>query len=224
MLPISAPLPKLVRLVVGALCVAVFLSALVTAAAGAFLAVNTPWILIGFELVVIVAAVIGILLALGRLPEGQGLAILCVAGTFPFAAFCSWLSLAPTHELVLNPDKPGVSLTTWAMARAGAGTLLGLIAAFAVLRRQPGRSIGYLLRAALAIAPVAILAAIMKLAPGILRSAADALPDWLGAAIAVIGALLALVLISISAHCVIRSFEAGRTDELGGAVPGQSKA
>jgi hypothetical protein len=209
---------------VGVLCAAVLLSALATTGAAVFLAANTPWILIGFEAVVIVASIIGILFALGRVPEGQGLALLCVAGTFPFAAFCTWLSLAPTHELVLNPDKPGVSLSTWAVARGGAGALLALIAAYAVLRRQPMVSIGYLIRAALAIAPVILIGGLIKLAPAVVQKVTDVLPDWLAAVIAVIAGLVALVLISVSAHCVIRSFEAGRTDELGTGQASRAKA
>jgi hypothetical protein len=209
---------------VGVLCAAVLLSALATTGTAVFLAANTPWILIGFEAVVIVASIIGILFALGRVPEGQGLALLCVAGTFPFAAFCTWLSLAPTHELVLNPDKPGVSLSTWAVARGGAGALLALIAAYAVLRRQPMVSIGYLIRAALAIAPVILIGGLIKLAPAVVQKVTDVLPDWLAAVIAVIAGLVALVLISVSAHCVIRSFEAGRTDELGNGQASQAKA
>ncbi len=208
---ITTPLPKVVRILVGVLCAAVALSALGLIAVGVFAAYATPWILIGFESVVVLSAALGLVFCFNRFQEAQGLAIVCTAGTVAFAAFCTWLSLA-NHELIIDPDKPGVSYTPVAAARIATGGLLALIAAYAVLRRNPGRSASYIVRASLALAPVVVFLVWSGLFPGSARSAAAAMPGWLLATAAFVGSIVGLTLISVGLHCIIRAFEAGRLE------------
>jgi len=212
---ITAPLPKIVRILIGVLCTAVATSAVAMIAIAAALAHSPAWILIGFEAVVVVSAVTGVLFCFNRFQEGQGLALLCTAGTFAFAAFCTWLSLA-NHELILDPSKPGISFTPVAMARVGAGVLIALVASFAVLRRDPRRSGGLLLRGFLALLPVGAILMCAVLFPATASSVMAAMPGWLRATVAFVGGIGGLTLFSVGLHCIIRAFEAGRLESPGG--------
>ncbi len=220
---ITAPLPKIVRILVGLLCVAVALSAMAMIGIGVFGAHATPWILIGFESVVVLSCAAGLLFCFNRFQEGQGLAVVCTAGTIAFSAFCTWLSLA-NHELILDPSKPGISYTPVAAARIAAGGILGLVAAYAVLRRDPRRSASYLIRAALVLAPVVAFLAWTVLLPGSARGVAGSMPGWLLATVAFVGSIVGLTLISVGLHCIIRAFEAGRLEQKDGAPSGGTVA
>ena len=219
MSPITTPLPKLVRILVGVLCVATATSALAIIVIGAALAHSPAWILIGFESVVVISAICGVLFCFNRFQEGQGLALLCTAGTVAFAAFCVWLSLA-NHELILDPSKPGVSFTPIALARIAAGVLLAIIASYAVLRRDPRRSGGLLIRGVIALIPVGAVLIVAVLFPTTARNAMSVMPGWLGATLAFVGGIVVLTLLSVGLHCIIRAFEAGRLETPDGSVTG----
>src|SRR5262249_6452882 len=136
--------PKLVRMFVGALCAVVFLSALGMMAASTLLVTKPVWVLFGFEFVIAVATVLGILFAAGKFQEGQGLALACVAGTITVGSFLGWLG-AQRHLATSHGDIP---LNGWMLGRMGAAAVIALVGAWLVLSRNP-RSKSYVLRSAL---------------------------------------------------------------------------
>src|SRR6267142_2051810 len=83
--------PKPVRLFVGVLCAVVCLSSLGMIVGAMILSPKPVWVLFGFEVVITVATVLGVLFAMGRFQDGQGLAMACVAGTIAVGSFLGWL-------------------------------------------------------------------------------------------------------------------------------------
>src|SRR3954466_11027292 len=73
--------PKPVRVMVGTLCAVICLSAIAMAAAALLVSRSPVWFLFGFEVVIAITAPMGVLFAMGRFQDGQGLALLCIAGT-----------------------------------------------------------------------------------------------------------------------------------------------
>lgn len=202
-----APVPKIVAWVVGLLSAAV----LVSAAGGGVLAVLAPrpyWAWLGFEVVVGVACVQGLLFAGGRFRDAPALALACVAGGVFLASLLGRLSvLASVSGLAKDP---------WTLGRVLAAGLVGGSAAWLVLSRNP-RSLGYLVRgvlcgvvpagaAAYALGPWRGLVPVGSLHPALV---------WGG------GLVLGIVvggLFCASVHCLIRAFEMGRPSGEGGAA------
>ncbi|QOI99745.1 MAG: hypothetical protein HRU70_04320 [Phycisphaeraceae bacterium] len=126
-------LPRFPRYLLGT---AVLISALVglSAAAVAVFAVILPpkpaFGVLGFELIALLAATLGVLLGLGRFAEGAGLGLVCVAGTVLASAGLGYVSLP---EGVLG----AVSMKGWVLSRAAAAAGLTLIAVTGVLSRNP---------------------------------------------------------------------------------------
>jgi hypothetical protein len=200
--------PKLVSLFVGIVCALVLLSSLGMIVASTVLVEPPVWVLFGFEVVVAIAMVLGILFARGKYQDGQGLALACVAGTIAVGSFLGWLGAQ--HHLTMRSGGV-VSLTGWLMARLLAAAVLGGLASLLVLSRNP-RSWSYMLKAAMAGGPLLLVMAVYALKPAALSSAMNAMPGWLAGMVGTVGAIAAVVLISASVHCLIRAFELGRTE------------
>jgi hypothetical protein len=201
------PIPGPLRAVVMAISVIVAISA----AAGAFLAVVQPslaagqrvsWTLMGFELVILIAAGIGVFAARGFYREGPALALACVAGTILLGSAMGWQGAG--RQLV------GVSLTPFLAARALASAILGAVAAWAVLSRN-GRSWRPLVLGLMCGIPVLTGCAALVV-PAIRRPLETALANspvlQLGAAL--LGYFAATVLLSACVHLIVRAFELGR--------------
>jgi hypothetical protein len=209
-LPTFPTLPKPVRIMVGAIAAALTLSALGTATLS-FLVVDKPlWLLFGFEVVIAITGVLGLMFALGRFQEGQGLALACVAGTVAVASFLGIWFVLRRNALAVNMSVRPVEMLL--LARLGAAGVLGLIGAWAVLKRN-SRSWWYLGRAAMAVAPLLAAGAVFALGRAQVSSAASALPGWVSGLIGGILAMVGMVLVCAAVHCVIRAFEMGRGDE-----------
>ena len=201
------PIPAALRAVV----LVVSLIVAVSAAAGAFFAVAQPslaagqrvsWTLMGFELVILISAGIGILAARGRYREGPALALACVAGTILLGSAMGWQGAG--RQLV------GVSLTPFLAARALASATLGAIAAWAVLSRN-GRSWRPLVLGLMCGVPVLAGSAAL-LVPAVRRPLETALatsPAFQLSA-ALVGYFAATVLLSACVHLIVRAFELGR--------------
>jgi hypothetical protein len=197
--------PQPVRLFVGILCAMVLLSAAGMIFAALILSDKPVWVLFGFEVAIAVASVLGILFSRGRFQDGQGLAMACVAGTIGVGSFLGWLG-TQHHLTTTHGDIP---LNTWLLGRLGAAAALGAVGALLVLSRNP-RSWSYLWKSALTGGPLVVLLAAYFIKRAALSSALAALPGWIAGLTAILGGLVAIVLISASVHCLIRAFELGR--------------
>jgi hypothetical protein len=174
---------------------------LVTALPGAvmgFLAGN--YFLGVLELVVILAASMGIPIGLGRFNRGPAIAVACVAGGVATPTVLSGLSqLGPLM---------GVTVRPWILARLGVCVIILACAGVVLIARRPAHSTRYLVRAVALGAPVVVFAGLWWKVPAF-RAAIDGLhPIVNGILWAVLG-LGGLVLVSVSAHCLIRAFEVG---------------
>lgn len=194
----------LIRILVGAASLAVVLSAvgvmLFCALRGSF----QPWSLYAFEGVSIVAAVFGILFALGRFHHAPALAMLCVAGPIAIGAALVYIGLQGNLEL--RGSASGWSLKPWFAGRLAAAAVLTLIGAALSLQRDRA-SYPVLVRGVVAALPVVVVAAA---AFWIRRSGGlSSMPLWLEALLAAAGAIVAGVSIAASGHFLIRAFEIG---------------
>lgn len=202
------PAPRWITLTLVATCAGVGLSAIAMIAVAAFVCLKPAWLVIGFEVVALVAAVLGLLQARARLVDAPGLALGGIALVFGPAALLAWLSVQGRFQVGGQVDS--VSITPWLAGRLVAGALVGVIGAFLVLGRNV-RSRYYLVRSALAAAPLAVGGAVGLV---VMRSGAAAglatLPGIVTGMIVTVVGLVAVILVSASLHCLIRAFEMGR--------------
>lgn len=210
------PVPRWIRTLSLVISGAVLLSAL----GAAVLALLSPaisagsqvsWPLVGFEAVVALAAVMGVLFGVGRYAQAPGLALACVAGTIFVGSGLAWQASGRT--LV------GHSLTPLLLARVGSAALLGLCACVCVLGRDPRSWRTAALGAALA-CPGSLLA--LSLASDVgrrtLEGALGRIPA-LQTTIEIAGAIVLGAMFAAGGHLLIRAFEMGRT-EAEAAPPG----
>jgi len=153
------------------------------------------------------AAVFGVLAGRGRFSDGPALAPACVGGALLTAAVVGGLE---TQVLSIDGEitafgSPGARASV--AAHAALAALFGVLAGLVILARTPARSGKYLLTGALVGSPVLGLAVAWRL--GYIAKAEQALPA-IAFQLAVLGvALVAIALVSVAAHCVIRAFEVG---------------
>ena len=202
------PAPRWISLTLAALCVGVGLSSLAMIGLAAFACLKPAWLVVGFEAVAVVAAVIGLAQSRARLIDAPGLALGGIALAFGPAAFLAWLSVQ--GRLQVGGEIDSISITPWLVGRLAAGLVVGAMAAWLVLRRNP-RSRHYLVRSAAAAAPLAVGAA---LALVVMRTGGAtplaSLPGIVTGLILTVVGLVAVILLSATLHCLIRAFEMGR--------------
>lgn len=207
------PISPSLRLVVGLLSLATMCSALALAAASVALTQKPAWMVFGFELCAVAAGWIGVQVSRRRYENGQGLALLCIAGTIGAGAFLWWFSLNPRGSFQLassGVERKSVSLTPLVYARLGIAGLLTLIASWTVLQRNT-RSWWYIGRAAMFGGPVLLAAVALKKFSGPVSSMLDVIPSAAKAGIYGIVGIAVISALSISIHCLIRAFELGQT-------------
>lgn len=126
--PLSIPVG--LRIAISILSALVIASTLATIGASIWFEGRPPWALMGFELLTIMAGAFGLATAAGKFSEGPGLALACVAGTVLTASIFGYLgATGQIGEWKLHG---------WLIARATIAGLIGLLAAWVVLRRTPG--------------------------------------------------------------------------------------
>ncbi len=193
-------LSRTARLAVAGVSLLLLLSVLGVLGAALFTSGTKPWFLIGFELVTLIAAVFGLLFGLGRLREGPAIGLTCIAGSVLTTALLGYIGA--------GKQVAGFSLLPVMGGRAVLAGVLLLIAAVAVLSRQPSRSWPDALRGViLLIVCLAGTAGLWFLIPAA-RGLGVPVPLKV-----VVGLVLALVLLGVFAagvHKVIRAFEHGR--------------
>ena len=197
------PVSKTIRVAIGLLSAAIAITSL--AAAIAALAIPTPpgWLMFGFELVVLAAAITGIYIARGRFSEGPGLALACIAGSIVACTVLGYVSI--------NRTLGQFPLDLAVLSQLAAAGFLGVLGAMVILLRNPGRSCPLLVKGLVLGLPVLALAVV------VLVPQARALLGPLGrmqgptrAIVAVVVFAAAGVLVCASVHLLIKAFEAGR--------------
>ncbi|MBX3381149.1 MAG: hypothetical protein KF805_13730 [Phycisphaeraceae bacterium] len=123
-------IPSGLRAAIAVLSALIIASSVATIGASFFAEGRPPWALMGFELLTIMAGAFGLATARGRFADGPGLALACVAGTVLAASIFGYLGT--TGQI------GDWKLHTWLIARATTAALVGLLAAWVVLRRTPG--------------------------------------------------------------------------------------
>lgn len=187
---------------------------LVSAILVAFLAVLGPlivkgtptsWFLFGFEVVVIVAAVLGFQLARGKWSHGLAIGLLSIAGTILLASAMGWQG---ANRRLL--DRPLLPLLLVRTACAG---VLALLACHAVLGRRPGAWQRALLGAAIGAPAVLLLGAMAvsrtrQVVLGVLPS-----NQGLMIIVAVCGFVVFAALLAASVHILVATFQNALDDE-----------
>ncbi len=187
---------SLFRIPVGVLCAATGLSSLVLLAIAIW---NQPtsWFLVGFEVVIAVAAAMGVLAAMGRFRDGPALTLLCIAGAVGVGSLLSYIGAGKFLA--------GQSLRPYLMLRLVDAALLALAAAVIVLARSPRLALPALAKGLLFGAVLCgIVAAAWFSRSWISSSAGPA-----RAAIFIAMGIASICLIAASGHYLIRAFAAG---------------
>ncbi len=203
--------PRFVRVLVALLSGVVLASALLGAVMAVGANARPAWTLVGFEVVIAVSCVFGLLL--GRYREAPGMALACVAGTIFAGSVLGYVSMSP-------PVLGGVGLRPFLEARVLAAGLIGAAGAYCVLSRHP-RSWRLFARGLLLGAPVVAAAAVLAI-PSLRRLLAPVMGMGLvGQMTVAVGAFLLLgALLCAAIDLVIRAFELGRPERFGASGPG----
>ncbi|MCA9300703.1 MAG: hypothetical protein KDA28_16655 [Phycisphaerales bacterium] len=196
------PLPTCIRVPALGLAIVLTLSAPVFGVLAAVLPAKPGWAMIGFEVVVLVSGVLGILLGLGRFRDGPALGLACVGGTCIVASGLAAIGV--------QRHLGTMSLDTYLGGRVLVGGAFILLGALAVLGRTP-RSRQYLGRCAVVCIPLVLVVAVLAFTPAraVLRPTTGMLE-----AIRILGLLLGgfviVAIVSIAGHLGIRAFDVAR--------------
>lgn len=202
----ATPIPAAIPAAVGLLSGLALLSALAAIPASVILPASPGWAMLGFEVVIALAAALGVLFALGRFRDAPGLAIACIAGALFVGSVLGFLGVGRTlGTLRLEP---------FLFARLALAGLLGALAVLSVLVRRPAAFKPAILGAVLAGAGLAASAFVYvahtrqwhPMRP------LDGLPEVLRVTGLLIAAILAVVAIAVGTHLVINAFERCRTE------------
>jgi hypothetical protein len=210
-------IPRFLILLVVGLSALLAASATVLGLAAVAMAEKPAWALFGFELVILVAAAMGVLFGVGRFRDAPAMALVCIAGTIFAAAILGWASVAASVGEAKTLAR--IPLTPLMASRVLAAAALAAVAAYCVLSRTREAWRTALLGALLGSPAVAVGAALVN--PSSRQSVAAVLTSPWGAVIAfiVLGALLAA-----SIHLLIRGFEIGSMETKEPAAPPTSSS
>lgn len=200
----SGPQRLLRLLVVLPLSGAALLSAVVGAWA-ALTAVGQPvWGWFGFEALVLVSGVIGVLAGLGRFRAGPGMAVLCVAGTVFVAAFFGSLDARPN----LRSGAPEMArlIDPILYARVAAAGLLAAAGSGIVLLRSSS-TVRPMLTALANAVPVAIAGAVYVFAWNSIAPSFAVLPEPVRVILLLIVGLALAIFTACAVHFAVRAFE-----------------
>lgn len=198
------PLPSWLLRSVGAVSGLLLLWAAVMAVLASVVAPRPAWVLFGFEIAVVAAGVIGVGFSRRRFQEGQGLALICIAGSVFAAAVLSWLG--NRQGVTLVESRGQTSLLGFAAARLTIAAFFAVAASYAVLRRT-AEARAYAIRAGVSLLALAGLGAAFWLGRGQIAS----LAPFVAGAVKLVALIVSMILICAGGHCAIRAFECGRT-------------
>lgn len=196
------PMSPRARKIAGGVAVVTLVSALGMGAAAFTIAPQPLLLVVGFEVVNVVAMALAIRFALGRDQVAPGLAAICFAGTV-FA----------TTVLGLFSVRQNVGLPAWVLAffalRMTCALIFAALAIGTVLTRDK-RSVGLFVRALLLMAPVVVVVGALALPQ--VRGVVQQFPGWAKAIVYGVLGLTVVGLLAAGGHLAIRAFEMGRLE------------
>lgn len=198
------------RLSLAALSGLVGLSAVTTACLAVFNPAGSAWFMLGFELCVLLAAVFGVLSGLGRFKKDVAMIWSCVAGCVAVSSFVGALSAG--RKLF------DVGLEPWMAARFAAAGVFVLTALFEATRAQAGRAWPLLLRGALCLLPVLVVAAALYRGWGSAQLAN--LNGLVRVLLFGIGFVLFGALLAAGIHLTLKAFDVGSSRKPQGSRAG----
>lgn len=176
-----------------------------TNVAGAIFALRASpeplWGWFGFEFVMLVASVFGVLLGLGKFREGPGIAAACIAGAWFVGTGMGRIQAFPAPSQVLTDP--------WFLARLGGAAIVAGAGAATVLSRNPGSFRKVAAGGAMLVVVLAGAAFWMKTGGLWLGTQQDGAIDVLRKAILSTLVIGAGVLFCIGGHLVIAAFQMG---------------
>lgn len=200
------PLSRPVRLVVGFASAVGLVSALGGMGVAVFAITPPAWMMLGFEVVSVVAAVFGIGVALGRFADGPALALLCVAGAWGGGTLFGRLTA------IEHPGLRALATDPWILGRGVLSAVVLAAGGYAVLMRDP-RSWRVLIRGVVlgGLALAIVVGGWAMRGSALLRPATGPL-EVLRIVMLFVAALVVGGLFSVGIHLVIRAFELGRAE------------
>lgn len=175
-----------------------------------FIAASKPiWILFGFEVVVIVAAIFGWMYALGRPEIGRGLAGASVAGTILLCSGLAWLAVSKLS--FTNPTAPQV-VKMYILTRFAVAVWFGFVGAWWVLTRSRA-SIPYIKSVVWGALIVGGVGGALVIFRGPIGNLLSTLPDAVRTTCQVLGLIFAAIMLCHIGHNTIRAFECGRVPD-----------
>lgn len=193
---------KWLRVLVSVACAGLALSGLALSIGAVAAGPQPKWPLFGFEIVLLVASVIGVLLAQGKLRGAPGLALLCVAGTIFIACVLGYFGA--NGRLDLRGDRAPILLKPLLAARLGLVAGLACASMFVVLRRDRV-AVGTFAKGLLWAAPLIV----GGLLAWKMRTTLGGLPGPAQAALVFFGGVALIACLSGAGHLFIRAFEIG---------------
>jgi hypothetical protein len=186
------------RVIVGVVSLALLVSGVGGAVMGGVIPPKPAWSVMGFEAIIAMSAIFGLLLGAGRLRDTPALTVLCVAGAALAGGVLEYLSARASMS--------HLPLKAWLAGRLLAAIVLGACSVALVLGRH-GRAWGALVRAVAWGVPLAAAAAWYRLA-GLapLNQPAPGLGDALRLGAIALVATLCAVCLCASVHFAVRAF------------------
>ncbi|TVQ32549.1 MAG: hypothetical protein EA376_05465 [Phycisphaeraceae bacterium] len=174
------------------------------------------WFAIGFDLTVIVAGAMGVMVGLGRFRASHALALLCIGGAIAVSGLLAFAASSRADAAQgMGVMVRGTLRDPLTLSRYGVGALLMALSGVILALRRPGKSLPLLAMGAGLCLPAAIAAGI-----GLHPTSRDwlaGLPPLLLTVIAFVAFFTLLVCVSAGLHCIIRAFEIGRVDDASAA-------
>ncbi len=194
--PRLKPPPKGILLLVLGVCAVVALSALGVGAL-AVLQPRPSWVMFGFEVIVLVAGVLGVQMGRGRHADGPALGLACIAGTILIGTAFGYL--AGGRVLFSTDMRPLV------LARAAAAIALACAAGWIVLSRDLKATLPPFIRGLAFGLPIPILLLVVWKLRGTMAGMSDA--AQLGLAIVIFALITGLLAASV--QFIVKAFDLG---------------
>jgi len=176
------------------------------------------WTLFGFETLTLLGAVYGTLLGLGRYRAGWAIGVTSIAGSWLVCLVFGLYVGFYRAKLQDNPDLATLAQGTLGL-RAAAIALAGLLATVAVFSRNP-RAWRHAILGVLWGLPILIVGGLVsfEIGPGawlkdLYTGAGGEETGALRAVAVIFTGIVAITLVSISGHLIIRAYESGRPQD-----------
>jgi hypothetical protein len=162
---------------------------------------------IGFESVLLIASLMGLLTGLGRFRSSTAMALMCVAGVVVFCSFFSYLTRGGRPAAIGMRLLVDLVSDPFTAARLASGVTLALLSILTIVLREPTIATKRFVLGIALLAPVVGGLALWRV--GSVANAISSLHPLVLTAIGFVAFFLTVALVSSGVHFLIRSIEAG---------------